>query len=930
MARKRTPIAVAASRTIFSACWTSACWILWACLLVILGFLLTIHFNREIPVPGFLLKRLEARFAEAQLQPRIGATRFDPNGTLVLEDVRIHSPLFAEPVASARAVVLNLDLWAVLIGSFDVDEINIIGLDLNCPAMFSPSGMNMPVVRDLHANLEHRQSSWRVARADLRIGQLIATLRGEFDPRGGAKVSIDAKEWMRRYYDVARTISQNLTKLEALGDTRLDATFSARRHEALRIQIEGDVSRLTVRGIALTDIRVRADYDDSRNPGAPMILDVSAPEVLIEDRVHLEHPRARVSGELALNPFKFTPGPLEFAVDRAEFEDKWVDALIFRTSFAALPVIEGEIAVSHAATIVRALGSADPRDGSLSATVEARLDPATIAEGLAIAAKQVRGRMIRELHLAGPVSVEADVQMGNHWKFIGAQGRFRAHDADLMGVPATVAAGSFDVTSKRLLASDLVLETPDLHATGSYEMDIATRDFRFLIRGHTFPGAIAPWFTEWWNVFWSRFSFAAGAPPEVDLEVAGRWRNLRMIRVAGSVRTGMMTVYALPFDTVFTRLFARDHYYDVLEVEASAGDRRIEGSFTHNERDAGDSTRRIRFDARSTLELPRYSRLAGPEVLETLKPFVFEDRADVTVSGNIDFHSAGGFSEDIAAEIGSAGTFRFFEFPVQNASLNVRARDGVIDIRNLAADIAGGRLTGTALSSPAPGGRTLRFSAKLTGARTDELSAAYTEFRRRSLPAGTPEPDPSENVFSGHGILNGELEAEGPVANPWGFSGKGTAQISQAEFGRVRIFGPLSKLFEGTIFNFTSFRLTNATAQFTLKGDTLVFAPLELTGPSAQLRSFGNYTMPTSALEFNTTIFPFRESSMPVMNVLGFVLEPFSRALEVRLTGTFSKPHWTFAAGQDVPVYEQVQPPKIDSPEVPPAPVPEATHETTP
>jgi hypothetical protein len=48
--------------------------------------------------------------------------------------------------------------------------------------------------------------------------------------------------------------------------------------------------------------------------------------------------------------------------------------------------------------------------------------------------------------------------------------------------------------------------------------------------------------------------------------------------------------------------------------------------------------------------------------------------------------------------------------------------------------------------------------------------------------------------------------------------------------------------------------------------------------------------------------------------VFGIELEPFSRALELRLTGTLAKPHWSFAAGQEVPRYERVQPPAVESP----------------
>jgi hypothetical protein len=280
----------------------------------------------------------------------------------------------------------------------------------------------------------------------------------------------------------------------------------------------------------------------------------------------------------------------------------------------------------------------------------------------------------------------------------------------------------------------------------------------------------------------------------------------------------------------------------------------------------------------------------------------------------VDFALAGGFREDITAAVRSTGTFRFFEFPVQNAVFNVRSRNGVIDISDATADLASGKLTGTAASGPSPAGRTVKFNARLAGSRTADLSAAYYDFQKRSAPPGTPDPDPAENVLSGSGLLNMDLAAEGPAANPWGFYGKGTAKVSQAELGRIRVFGPLSKLFEGTIFNFTSFRFTDANAQFTLNGDRLIFEPLEITGTSAQLRSFGNYAMQSGALEFNTKLFPFRESSMPVMNVLGLVLEPFSRALELRLTGTLAKPHWSFAAGQEVPRYERVQPPVVESP----------------
>ena len=80
--------------------------------------------------------------------------------------------------------------------------------------------------------------------------------------------------------------------------------------------------------------------------------------------------------------------------------------------------------------------------------------------------------------------------------------------------------------------------------------------------------------------------------------------------------------------------------------------------------------------------------------------------------------------------------------------------------------------------------------------------------------------------------------------------------------------------------------------------------------------------MPTSELEFSTTIYPFRESPMLPLTILGFALEPFSKVLEVRLSGTLEKPKWAFAAGSSVPKYQPVAPPKLEIP-TPPVPAPE-------
>lgn len=906
---KRTRVTITASRTVVSACGTAACWIGSVLLLTTAGFLTSILFTRVIPVPDFILGRLEARFAAAQLQPRFGSTRFDPTGTLVLENVRFHSPLFNEPVASARAIVLNLDFWAVAIGDFDVDAIEIVGLELHCPAMFSPSGVSLAVVSDLHATFIRDGQTWSVPRADFRIGPIVTSVTGTWDPRAavGTAKPTQPVDWVRRYFDIARTISGQLDRLESLGHTRVDASFTALRDAPLHVSLEARLDKLEARGVTLTDVTLRAVHDGKPTLEPPVIVEIQASGAMIENQVVISSPRIRATGELILKPLGFNPGPLEVSAAGAAWNGIAIDGFTFKTSLEALPIIEGELALSRDGSIARMLGSIDPRVGSVTGRVDARLDPATLGDAIEIAAVRLRAPLLRRLKFSGPLDIHADVQLGNQWRFRGAQARFRALDSDLFGVVSTVAAGSIEATPERMLATDLLLEGADLAGRGSYEMDFRNLDFRFLIRGHTFPETIDPWFTEWWTKFWSRFSFANDSPPVVDLEVAGRWRDRRQMKVAGSVEAGSMTLHDLPFDKISTRLFIRDHHYDVLDLSASLDERSLRGSFTRSDRAKGGIDHWVKFDLKTDLELPKYSRLAGAEVLELFRPFVFEGKPELAAAGRIDFRESG-ISEDVTASVTSTGVFRFFEFPVENASFKLHSQAGALEVREINADLAAGRLTGTANSKMAQDGRRVSFNLSLADARLDLLSTAYTDFRHRSssgkVAAGS---DASEGVLGGKGVLTLNLEATGPASDIWGYSGTGTASVAHAEFGRVRLLGPLSKLFEGTFLNFSSFKLTNANAQFALEGERLSFSKLEITGPSARLRSFGNFWMPNSQLEFNTTIFPFREASMPVIGLIGLVLEPFSRALEVRLTGSLDKPQWAFAAGAAVSVHPPVQ-----------------------
>src|SRR5882724_10266174 len=79
-------------------------WSLWLGLVVLLGLQAYIASTNELTVPDFVLRRFERQIAESGFRVSCGRTSFDPTGRVLLEEVRLSLPEYAEPVVIARAI----------------------------------------------------------------------------------------------------------------------------------------------------------------------------------------------------------------------------------------------------------------------------------------------------------------------------------------------------------------------------------------------------------------------------------------------------------------------------------------------------------------------------------------------------------------------------------------------------------------------------------------------------------------------------------------------------------------------------------------------------------------------------------------------------------------------------------------------------------
>jgi hypothetical protein len=96
--------------------------------LVMLIYILSVG---ELPVPDFVLRRVENNLAEANLTIKFGRTRLDPSGKILLEDVQLRSREFNDPLLVSRLVYFRRSVWSILSGRPIPDEIILEGATCN-------------------------------------------------------------------------------------------------------------------------------------------------------------------------------------------------------------------------------------------------------------------------------------------------------------------------------------------------------------------------------------------------------------------------------------------------------------------------------------------------------------------------------------------------------------------------------------------------------------------------------------------------------------------------------------------------------------------------------------------------------------------------------------------------------------------------------
>ena len=880
-------LCVQAVRALFAGAGSVVLWTFWLALALLLAAQAWIATYQQLAVPGFILRRIEERLAESGLRLTVGATSFDPTGRILVQDARLHLPAFAEPVVRIGALYLRLDRSSLLAGEVLPVELRVTGASLEAPGQLTPSGRGEELLSSLDAVLVPGRHEIRIERLTGRSANLVITAHGAIPlPAAGKAPRLPWSDLIvDRFPEICRRIISWQGELTRVREPGLDLTLAPAGGGGLAVGVNALAREIPIAAPVAATVRDAALAATLAFPGERPVtgLRVSAREILLPRGIRADRAFIEAPGELTLDRI---PDQAVLTLDRLEAEGVVADSISARVTSGRWPALALSTTLRLLDEPLAIGGRTDLRAGSATVAFSGSISPRI----LEVISRRV-GVDVRRFYSFDSLTVDsAEARFGPGWAFERLTARVEVPRMDSYGVIMEDGRAVVELEPGRFRAPEAYARVGENFARGSYEQDLRTRDYRFLLEGRLRPLDIGRWFGPWWPAFFRQLDFTA-APPEASVDVSGRWREARLTRVFVAAEADHPVVRGVPLDRVRTRLLIRPGFIDGLEAFGAQEDGDLSGAFTFRSVPGVDWSS-LDFNASSSLAMPAVAGLLGEVGRGPLAPFRVEGAPHIRARGR--FHGPAATTpavNELDLEVESSGAFSFHDFPLEDATFTARMRGEEISVERFGAAFAGGTATGNARLWGRGETRRLGFNVAIEEAALGRAAGTLQAFLARRR--GAPPPAPDRFVRERANIrLDIAASGEGRPDDPFSYKGDGNAALRGAGLGEVPLLGLLSEL-----FTFTSLRFTEARGNFRIEGDRLLFPKVELRGANSAIDAHGDLTLGPNALNFNAKVFPFQESGNVIKSVVGAVLTPLSAVLEVKLSGTLEKPSWSLVMG---------------------------------
>lgn len=433
------------------------------------------------------------------------------------------------------------------------------------------------------------------------------------------------------------------------------------------------------------------------------------------------------------------------------------------------------------------------------------------------------------------------------------------------GVPYSAASGPFRFTNQTWFLPDITITRPEGVLHLEHISNERTRDYSFRARGVIDPQALRPMLGDGARRALDLFQFTG--PPEIEAAMSSRWRQLDRTDVQARLRATNFTFRGEQISDFSGALSYTNrvvHFRDARLVRPEGGGTLEGGRFEIDENILQLTNVVGRVDPMSI------ARMIGPVTARALEPYQFGAPPLVKLAGTV--HTRNNARNDLRFRL-EGGPFHWTRFNLPEIQGDLHWVNDGLTMTNFAGAFYDGKITGSArFDFSPPVGTDFAFSLDVWEADLRKLVSDIT---------------PRTNKVEG--VINGRLTVTHANTADWtSWQGGGEVAMRDGLLWDVPLFGFLSVPLNSILPGIGQSRAEAAKATYTITNSLITTDDMKIEAGMVLLKYRGTVDFDTR-VNARVEAEVFRDTGA-FGRLVNFVLTPFSKLLEYKVTGTITAP----------------------------------------
>lgn len=846
------------------------------------SLILSIQINgHKINLPETLLRKIENQLSTNDLTIKIASGHITSSGEIRATNISASAKASRIPALTSEQASITLNYLSLLFGKISIQELKIKNTLILCPPVHSPTGLPEPILEIPLASLTYKnQNLIQINQAILKIHNLDILVSGDWSlaPQNEknpwnlpelvktGSILLNQQQYLTAFnhptlYIKTKSLSNSENKIQGVFHAKhffMEKLFSLGQHKcefSLKLQ------------------------NNSFEPDAHILISFNN----FQDQKYGTIRRGFVQAVIPTN-YSNAKQIKYCDIKFLDIEHNNISADVLEGIFSSInyPLIKGNIKITNDEEWMQGDGVMNIEAQSLKLTISGKINSETASPYLS----QIPLLQKFNTEPQKTITLKGNATFGNNFSFKEGLVQVTTDTINFLDQIWNNAEILLSAKPQQINISKIKLTNDTNDIEGFYTQDRQSDNYRFLLKGKLDPHILDQHMAPWWLKFWQDYDLKNN-PLNTDLDIVGNWKEKDKYFIFGKIQANDFIYKDIPFSSFNSILYAKPHILELNNFSIQSNEGSAQGNLLWLSEKKGKfepSITKINIESHlpiNTIE----AFITNPPTLEILKNFNCLNPPSCKLSG--EFYLKQPRKNNFTLLFKSNSPLEIKQLPLDYLSFNTSYNFNSTAIDNITLGFAGGQAQATAKTKNTSNNKhSLELECKLQNAKYQH---ALDAIKRYSSKDNTPSSSKPHD-----GTIDLNIQAKGLLGDLSSYSGDGKIKITNANLGKINMFGILSRMLSVTPLALGSFNLTDIESSFSINKDKVHFPDIEIFGSTAQIRAKGNYKIKTEGLDFIMDVSPLGKMRVPFVSQAFYLLSPLSQSIQIKLNGTSSNPLWDF------------------------------------